>query len=224
MFTKITFNVAGAVLVAFMICLIVSGTDGYWAALFAGAMLFLIGNADRIHKLKLSADGIEAETRELRRETRDTLEELRELATIVATNTLSLVMRAGRFGTYTNEEKEGVKNDVTRLLRKLGVEDAKIDQSLNDWHRFVEHDYRRLLTGGIKVPKDLPQGMSNRWEEVRKGGIARIASPDEVESFLREAGMLTDERAELVADYRYYREHKQFRRPDVWAAHAEKFD
>lgn len=223
MFTKISFNVAGAALIGFMVYLVVSRIDGYWAALFAAAMVFLIGNADRIRKFKLSADGIEAETRELMRETRDTLGELRELATIVATNTLSLVMRAGRFGTYTDAEKESVKEDVTRLLRKLGVEESKVVQTLDDWHRFIEHDYRLIITGGNRVPTDLPQGMHGRWKEVRNGGVASISSPDEIEAFLRDAGMLTDERSELVADYRYFKERRQHRRPAVWFARDEKF-
>ena len=50
---------------------------------------------------------------------------------------LSLVKRSGRFGGYSDEEQDRIKNDLISVLREIKVSEADIQGVLVEWHRVV---------------------------------------------------------------------------------------
>src|SRR6266446_2283094 len=74
------------------------------SGLLAG-VLVLAANSDRIAKIRAGATGFEAETRAVIDEARATIEQLRIVAKIAVQASLSLVMRAGRWGGFLHDEK-----------------------------------------------------------------------------------------------------------------------
>lgn len=86
------------------------------------AFLFF-ANLERISKLKFGKTGFEAETREVVREARSTIKELRDLSKIMVSSILGLVKRTGRFGGYSYDEKEQIKEQTVAVLMGLGIKD-----------------------------------------------------------------------------------------------------
>lgn len=217
------FNIVAVLLTFIFVVFYANKGEGYWGIAMLALAFLIVGNFDLIKKWKLSAGGFEAETREVLTQTQNTLEEVKELATLVSSTTLSLVKSSGRIGGYTDEEEESIRDDIFDLLRKLSVPEEQISNTLTQWHRFVEHDYRLAVTGGFTIPKDLPQSKVGEWKNLREGGIKKIATPNEIENFFKSMGMLTDDRRELIADFRHYKKHRQHRRLDVWSQRHELF-
>jgi hypothetical protein len=87
----------------------------YWVMVmaFSGFVGCLIAaNLDRISEFKASRSGVEAKTREVIARAEITLRELQLLARRVTELSLSLVKRSGRFGGYSDEEQDQIKNDL----------------------------------------------------------------------------------------------------------------
>lgn len=91
---------------------------------------------------------------------------------------------------------------------------------LVDWDKLTEFDYAYGILGD-NAPSDLPQEEVEEWNKLRAGGLDHIPSPEAIEKFLQKGNKLTPERQELLADYRYYIEHHEHRRPDVWLKRRE---
>lgn len=215
---KIIFDLVGISLTGFAAYDAWSGGAGYWGILAAATLTLFIGSIDRIRKFKLSQEGIEAETRELVRETKGTLDELRYLAAIVAKSTLSLAIRSGRFGGYSDQDMEMLRHEIAQTLRHLGLPNDKIEEAEQDLYLFTEYDYALFITGGHQIPADLPRDKIGAWEALRNHGVAGRPSPDQLKTTLRDLGILTTERSELIEDYRFYIKYRRHRRPDVWAS------
>lgn len=217
------FDFLGVTLLGLMAYLLVVRTDGLAGAglsFLAAADCFVVANLDRIVRFKISPGSFEAETRIIK-EAKDTLVELRALASVVVTTTLSLVKRSGRIGGYNDVEEQRIRDELLALLRRLGVKEVDIQAALSEWHRFVEFDYVGWILNSYTLPRWLPTAEVERWHELSSGGIQHIASPDQLEQFYDNYGRLTPEIRELIADYRYYIEHRKHRRPAVWAKRGE---
>jgi hypothetical protein len=193
----------------------------YWvmAVAFAGFVgCLLAANLDRISEFKASKSGVEAKTREVVARAENTLRELQLLAMRIAELSLSLVQRTGRWGGYSDEEQDRIKNDLISVLREIKISEADIQGVLIEWHRVVEFDYAQLILGGSTVPdKNDPKTMA-AWKSLGDGGISNVPTPEMLERFLDEFGFMSPERREQLADYAYYRIHRVHRRPEAWAA------
>jgi hypothetical protein len=132
-------------------------------ALFGFVGCLIAANLDRISEFKASKSGVEAKTREIVVRAENTLRELQLLAVKVTELSLSLVKRNGRFGGYSDEEQEFIKNDLLSVLRELKVSEADIQRTLLDWHRFVEFDYALYILGGSIVPSKLDPDTQRAW-------------------------------------------------------------
>lgn len=182
------------------------------------AVLILAANADRISRLKASATGFEAETRAIIDEARATIDQLRAVAKIAVQANLSLVMRSGRWGGFSFDEKESIRQASLHALDALHIPKKEQEGMFCDWHKVNRFDYVHLLLGRHTVPKEV-QGKTElqvEWGKLRGGGFDGNPTAAIVEEFLRKAGMLDTEHAELLEDYRYYESHGEHRRPDVW--------
>ncbi len=148
---------------------------------FSGFVACLItANLDRISEFKASKSGVEAKTREIVARAENTLRELQLLAVKVTELSLSLVKRNGRWGGYSDEEQEQIKNDLFSVLREVKVSEAEIQKTLVEWHRFVEFDYAHFILGGSTIPSKLDPATQTAWKSLCNRGIGKIPTPEEI--------------------------------------------
>src|SRR5882762_4212277 len=194
---------------------------GNWFASGAGIVgfmgLLIAANLDRLAEFKASKSASEARTREIFARAEVNIDQLQSLAKTVATLSLSLVQRSGRFGGYSDEEQKQIHDETVNVLRRIGVTQSDLDAVLQDWHRIVEFDYAYFILGAHTVPEGLDVAATGEWTEMRGGGVAKTASPMDVQHFLEKYGVFSESMRELIEDYRYYRANKSHRRPEVWS-------
>jgi len=201
-----------------------------WAFITAIASL-LFANLDRFRRFKLDKSGIEAETREVVKEAKSTIKELQDLSKIMASTILGLVKRSGRWGGYSYDEKEKVKNETLGVLERLRISDEDVETVVakSKWHEFTELDYVHHILGGSYIPQALPDSRIPEWKELRHRSVDNLPKPDELVEFLRKCSLLSDDAKELIKDYEYYIKHRKQRRLEVWKnrekwSHLQKQD
>jgi hypothetical protein len=198
--------------------------DVMYVSTFLATVLLLAANSDRIAKIKASATGFEAETRAIINEARATIEELRAIAKIAVRANLSLVMRGNRWGGFSQDEKEEVRRLSLAALTQIGVPAPEQEEMFLEWHSVVRYDHVYFLLGRHTVPKQVIGNVElhTEWGALRNVSFDRVPTADTVDAFLRKAGMLDDERKELLEDYRFYEANRRHRRPEVWKALVDR--
>jgi|SRR3972149_2499972 len=199
--------------------LIVGFYEHYYVMLisfFAFIGLLITANLDRLKFFRATRSGVEAETREIIDEAKNTIAELQLLARNIGALTLSLVKRSGRFGGYDENEKESIKISVLDVLRKIGIPESEFPIILSDWNRFTEFDYAHAILGGSRIPEGVDNSTLMEWEALREGGIEKIPSPEILRAFIAKHNLMNQEIDEYLKDYEYFRAHKKHRRPEVW--------
>jgi hypothetical protein len=214
-----------SVIVAF-ICLGVSFWSGYeqkhglmGVSFLSFIFLLAFSSLDRFSEIKASLSGFEAKTRKILEEAEITIKELQKLAVIVASSTLSLVVRSGRVIGFYEEEKEQIRLSTMRVLEELKVPKSEQELVLKDWHRFTEIDYVNAILNRSKKGKDRELGAGYQKELGLDFSehIPTMPTPDVLEDFLKRHNLFEEELRPYLEDYRYYVKYKQHRRPDVWA-------
>lgn len=185
-----------------------------WAAMIAGLIFMVSSRFDEVVEIGFGSFKTRLERRV--RDVEDAMEAVRHLAKASARNALNSVQYAGRIQPFTESDKLDFLSRTRRLLSDLGIHPQEVREAEHDWHRAIEFDYADWALGGDQLPEDLPEGMHERWKELRKGGIEQRPTAEEVRSFLREAGMLTSEREEILRDYEHYVATREHRRKEKW--------
>jgi hypothetical protein len=209
-------------LIAFVFCVYFGMSKSHqpmWVLFMLCIALLFFANLERIKRLRFDKSGFEAETREVVKEARDTIKELQDLSKIMASTTLGLVKRTGRWGGYSYDEKEKIKNETLDVLERLGIsdEDIEIVVAESNWHKFTEVDYVHYILGGSNVPGSLPENKIEEWKQLRRRGLDSLPSPEELTLFLEQCGLLNNEGKDLIEDYEHYIKSRQQRRPTVWS-------
>ena len=184
--------------------------------LFASLGFLVAANLDRLSEFKASSSGIEARTRDVVNRAEGAIAELRILALHMAEVSLSLAMRTGRWGGFSDDELERLKASVDSNLERLGIAEEQRHLAYKDWHRIVEFDYAHHILGGSRVPEVREPEMMKRWGELRDGGFKSILTADILEDFLKEHSFYTAAFADYIEDYRYYIKNHEHRRPHIW--------
>ncbi len=185
----------------------------------AGLVLLLFANLDKLKLFRLSAKGIEAETREVKQvveQARVTLAQVQLLSVVVARVVLLLVQQTGRLGGIPDEDAERIRSEVLATLDKLHLPRDVQDAIQADWHRLIIGDYCLHILGSPELPRGISPEQTEEWKAIRRRGHTATVPPEEVENWLRSAGKLTPFRVALLEDYRYYLQHRKHRRPEVW--------
>lgn len=188
-------------------------------AFIAGIASLLFANLDRFKRFKVDKSGVEAETREVVREARSTIKELQNLSKIMASITLGLIKRAGRYGGgYSYDEKESVKESVLNVLQQIGVSDEECERIVTEskWHKYVEFDYVHHILGGNRIPGFLPGDKLAERKNLKERGLHNLPTPEELTKFFEQCELLSAEVKELIEDYRHYIKFRRQRRPDIW--------
>jgi hypothetical protein len=188
----------------------------------AGFGCLLLANIDSIKLFKAGATGVEAQMRDLVVEAEGKIEHLRELATLMAEMTLSLMKRAHRWKGYEYHEEKIITKRIEDLLNNLKVDEEERNLIFKEFHQWEILDYAFWALGNALKPQDIKRDQQREFDELKDRGIHNPASPDQIESFYSKAGLLTPERKEILEDYRYYLKHFEHRRPDVWANKLRK--
>ena len=123
-----------------------------FVGLFASLGFLVAANLDRLSEFKASSSGIEARTRDVVNRAEGAISELRLLAIHMAEVSLSLAMRTGRWGGFSDDELDKLKSSVDSNLERLGIAEQQRNLVLKDWHRIVEFDYAHHILGGSHVP------------------------------------------------------------------------
>ena len=206
-------------LAAFVLCLWAGFVDRP-AVMSAGIVLvfglLFFASVDKFERFKAGAQGIEAETRKVVDQAKAVTDELRELAASLVENQITMLARYNRPGSFGEMEKEERKNELIATLRSIGVEDESIEDSVKLWERYVIRDYAHGIIGEGNTPVELGDSVVEAYKEFRHRDFESQATPEELESFLSEHGLLTDEKKEQLEDYRYYLKKRKHRRPKAW--------
>jgi hypothetical protein len=176
-------------------------------------LLLLIAHPD-INYFKASKDGIE-----WRRKIQNVEVALADVQTLTASLARAVIVAAEggpRWGGIPDRLKSEVIAEVVSVLETVRLPEAMKRKTLSDLHRYAAFDYAHYILGGNwNIDTDSAE-CRKEWQSLREGGIDRIASPDEVEQFLRKWNFLSPERSELLEDYRYYLKHEKHRRLHSW--------
>lgn len=187
------------------------------AGMIGFGSLLVAANLDRISEFKASKSGFEAKTRDLVAKAEVALSELQLLATNVAQLSLSFVMRQGRWGGYSDEEKEKIRSSVLGVLNKLDLSQEVINSVLKEWHQVEEFDYAHCILGGSRIPEGVSPSVMVEWRQLREGGLFNCPTPIRLREFLNKHQLMTGMLEELLADYEFYLVHHKHRRPQVWS-------
>ena len=138
----------------------------FWRIVFLAVVLIFRKNIQdifsRIRRGKMF--GQELELSEVVEEAKSTIKELQLLEKIIGSATLSLVKRSGRSGTYSDEDKEHIKNSIVDVLQKVGISNEEINDILKEWHQFVTFDYALFILGARTLPSGLTPEQQKQWK------------------------------------------------------------
>lgn len=213
-------------LVAFSI-LIFSFYCGYIGKIpimIASSIIFIflvfMYNLEKFSEIRATTKGFEAKTRDIIKEAEITIKELQNLGKTLVRTELSLVMRNGRIGGYPEDEKDKVKKSIINILNELNVpEDEQGKIFDEEWNRFIVFDYVMGILGNGRIPQDFTEGEKEEWKDLRQDILNDPPSPDKIEKFLVKCDCLSNERSELIEDYRFFLKEKEHRRPEIWKDH-----
>ena len=213
-------NVAALLLLLFMVVQYAREKDGSIPALIAAVACLFFANIDSIKSFQLSGMGFQAETREVVREARDTIEQTKLLATELAKFALLVINAEGRMGGGIDLDKKREASDrILQTLRDLHVDEREVTAVADVEYAYVCFDFPFYITLGIH--RRLDQTKLREWDDFfaanKRKGIGHEPSPDELRRFLASVGLLTPQLAELIEDYNYYRQNHRQRRPEIWA-------
>ena len=190
-----------------------------WPCVVAcGILLFFAAADNRLKKFKLGKEGFEGELYQLVNKTKVTVEQLQELAVTLSEAVISLLYREGRFGGgYSEKSRKRIQEKCLEILRRLEVPSPELEHVMADAYRCTEFDYVEFCLGGSRGIPGLSREQQEELERLRDTGIdGEYPDPDTIEDFLRRCGKLTSEAQERIKDYRFYKEHRRHRRPEVW--------
>ena len=222
---KIVYNIVGIAAAIAAIVVGILGMPGVMVVAFLLAIgLLFVANSDRIAKVRASATGFEAETRALIDEARATIDQLRIVGKIAVQANLSLVMRAGRWGGFSYDERERIRQVSLAALDQLGVSPNEREEIFEEWHTVTRFDYADWLLRHpiVRQKTGASDGLKAEWRALRGGGFENIPSFRTIELLLQKSAVVEDEVRQLLEDYRHYETHKQHRRPEMWKALVDR--
>ena len=208
--------------IAFLLCIGFGLKKSYqpmWLFMIMSVAFLFFSNLDRIVKITLSKTGFTAETREVIKEAKITINELQDLAKITATLSLGLVKRTGRLGGYSYDEKEYLKKSVLQVLEQIGLSREERDKILTDsrWHDYVEFDYVYYILGGYKSNQIFTkEQLKDKKIMFPNRGLGNVLTPEELEQIFKKYDLFNDEIKEIIKDYEHYIKYRKQKRSEVW--------
>ena len=185
-----------------------------WAVILTGVITMLATRFDEISEI--SVGPLTAKLKAKIQEADAILAKLRSLSLVNGRILISLLVKSGRWQPFTDDEKDEMIAAIGKLLRDQGVAENEILAAEDVIHKVVRLDYSHFVLSN-KIPNGLSQEFIAEWTELLHKDFDNTPSPEEIESFLKKANILTPLRQEILEDYKYYVIHKKHRRPEKWA-------
>jgi len=183
-------------------------------AFAGGALCFVLSN---IRDFKnIAAFGFQAERLEQRAdEVEGIYQQVQNVAQVLTKATLATIQSSGRRGGFPANEGRELFEDLQGMLSGLNITEKEKAEIERLWHHYVHFDYTHVVLGGNTTPEGGTDAEIHEWKELRRR-FDNPASPDELEDFLTRGNFMTNERRELLEDFRYYMQHHKHCRPDVF--------
>jgi len=183
-------------------------------ALAAGALAAVFVNIEQIQRFR--GGGVELEMKRAVEEAYASIEEVRRLGRVLIEVALRTLTMMNRYGPMDLHQKHALWQDLKRMAGELDLED---DQSLREaseeCYRYLAWDlFERFVDQARK--DGIPTEVRERLSQMRDCSSADLPGRDQIEAVLGEhLARLNSETLELLEDYLYYRDHRQFRRPEA---------
>jgi hypothetical protein len=184
-------------------------------------LLVMSANLDRVESFKASYQStvIEAKTRELTQtidDAKEAIRQIQELAVVTAETLIDLKFNSHALvvdDVDIAKEEDEFEATVIASLRKMGLPEDKLDQvSKSDRNVVVNfYAYAAYRFGRDNLPQDKWADFDAAYNKIKAS--TKAISPDQAKSYGIDSGKFSD----YMADYRYYAEQGQQRRPVVWA-------
>jgi hypothetical protein len=213
---------------------LVAGLGVVWqkrAALAAIPALLLVisANLDRIESFKASYQSavIETKTRELTQtidDANEAIRQIRELAAITAEALIDLRVNSHALvvdGVDIYKEYDDFKSKLIESLKKMKIPQEKLlEISRSDRSAVISfYAYSAYRFGRNVLPQDKWDEIDTYYNTQMKTGPL---SPDQCQALLDRFHVDTTKFADYMADFRYYVEKGEQRRPEAWA-HRESW-
>lgn len=99
---------------------------------------------------------------------------------------------------------------ITKSLHDLGLSPTEVQKVSVNWNKGIAVTYYSAIRSAL--PQNLDRATKDGFDSLLKFKEWETATPDKVEAFLKEHGLLTPQIADWVADYRHFEESKEIRR------------
>lgn len=186
---------------------------GSWPLCIGAIACLAVANLDRVQELRIGKEGLHA----LLIKTERTVADARAIVRLAASTTLAMVQGSGRWGGFSEEDKQRYLREAISLLKNNGFSEQEIREiRWPNWDRYVGFDYRIAILGGSTIPDADDPEVRSEWEALRE--FYRDVSPDELRVFLEKIDALRPPHSDILDDFIYYTkngEHRDLRR---WAS------
>jgi hypothetical protein len=190
----------------------------FQALLLAGALCAVISYVDRLTSLSFGASGLKAELRAAIDDANATVSQLHELGAQMGTVMVNMLSTAGLWASdqsFKNQDR--LKAQILQGLAGLDLAPSR----LAEVSRADKVQVARNYVAGILAQTTRAAGPTSRQKvvEYQRTFAEGPAAPgsEEVGTFVNSFAVSDPIIADLLADYRYYEEHGQHRRPAVWS-------
>ncbi|MDE3797579.1 hypothetical protein I7G59_09595 [Sinorhizobium meliloti] len=200
-------------LIGFLVYLVFYNMPGQVIVLVAAALLLLATRFGDLVKFKLSGMSVEADLEKIR----SSLVELHHLAELFGRISLQQMQGAGRWGGYSQRERDSMRRSIVDGLKRVGLDQKRIDRVLEAEWPFFHFDYASRVTSAAN--KKRGSDTNEEWNTFmgpHSKGIGSEADPENLRAFFEKLGILDDELRSLLADYEHFHTHKTHRSGVNW--------
>jgi hypothetical protein len=181
----------------------------------AFALLIVINNIDKLGHFSASIRGIELQTRIEEAEVK--IDVLQKLVRNMFKNEISSIMWSNRWGGMPDDIQENLVNNSKYQMKELNLSEDDISYVIYDYYKLIKRDFVAHLLGESEhISGEFPQDIRTKWKNLKDRALDNPPSSDELKVFFTEIDKLTDERKEIIEDYRYFQNNGKHRRFNVW--------
>jgi len=195
-----------------------------WVAVVCGAFITLIARVEDIAELSLGP--LRAKMRDTIREANATIEQLRNVSTTSAKAILTDLMAGGFMGSMSLRTRLDLHDQIVSALKEIGASETAIKNSKEMWSKGIGIIYHRAIRVALEGRDHPNQINTSATPEVREASeqlqsmvqfdVWQAPSPDEVEEFIRDKGLMTDDLSSWISDYRYFVETGEIKRRELF--------
>lgn len=181
------------------------------ATLLAGAGL-LIAFLSRFNDIiELSGFGVSAKLKDTIKEAHATIEQVKDLAMVLAKSSLSNTARSGWWGGLTDDQSQEFFKETVDVLKAVGLSENQIFEAGRDFQNCILRSYYMSLLGQTTIPDTDNSELRKEWELLRKCPVETPHKVDVLKAFFIKYDLMTKDVQKRLDDYEYYFTHHEFK-------------